>query len=312
MTATTTATAHRAAEDFVQGGYPLPWAFTDDHLEWQRTVRTFCENVVAPGAAERSIERRFDPDLVRATGELGAMGLLASSDLGGGDGDLRMACLAAEELATVDSSLAVTVHVQAISIALLAHLAADRTDLLKAILPDACAGRTFISFGLTEPGGGSDAGNIATSAKRDGSDWVINGAKQFITNSGTPMSRYVILFAATGPAEGRRAPVSAFLVPLDAPGVTVGKAYSKLGWRSSDTHPLFFDDVRVPADALIGDRGLGLPRGAAVPDLGQAAHRRHVHRAGSWLSVRHAAVRARPPLVRRRVGQPPSGRLPGL
>ena len=254
MTATR---AQQAGEDFVQGGYPLPWAFTDDHLQWQQTVRTFCERTVAPGASERTIERRFDPDLVLAAGELGAMGLLVGPDVGGGGGDLRMACLAAEELAVVDSSLAVTVHVQAISIALLAHLAADREDLLKQILPDACSGRTFISFGLTEPTGGSDAGHITTSARRDGSDWVINGAKQFITNSGTPMSRYVIAFAASGEAQGRRAPISAFLVPLDAPGVTVGGAYPKLGWRASDTHPLFFDDVRVPAEALIGTEGGG-------------------------------------------------------
>jgi short/branched chain acyl-CoA dehydrogenase len=250
-----TGTTLRTAEEFVRDGYPVPWAFTDDHLQWQQALRKFCTDAVAPGASERSIARRFDPDLVLATGELGAMGLLVSSALGGGGGDLRMACLAAEELATVDSSLAVTVHVQAISVALLAHLAAERTELLKQVLPDACAGRTFISFGLTEPSGGSDAGHITTSARRDGGDWVINGAKQFITNSGTPMSRYVILFAATGAAERGRAPISAFLVPLDAPGVTVGESYAKLGWRASDTHPLFFDDVRVPAGALIGTEG---------------------------------------------------------
>ena len=254
MTATRT---EQTAEEFVRGGYPLPWAFTEDHLQWQRTLQDFVERTVAPGAGERSMSRRFDPDLVLATGDLGAMGLLVGPDVGGGGGDLRMACLAAEELATVDSSLAVTVHVQAISIALLAHLAADREDLLKQVLPDACTGRTFISFGLTEPTGGSDAGQITTTARRDGSDWIINGAKQFITNSGTPMSRYVIAFVATGEAAGRRAPISAFLVPLDAPGVTVGGGYPKLGWRASDTHPLFFDDVRVPAEALIGVEGSG-------------------------------------------------------
>src|SRR5579875_3140483 len=139
-----TGTTLRTAEEFVRDGYPVPWAFTDDHLQWQQALRKFCTDAVAPGASERSMARRFDPDLVLATGELGAMGLLVSSALGGGGGDLRMACLAAEELATVDSSLAVTVHVQAISVALLAHLAAERTELLKQVLPDACAGRTFI------------------------------------------------------------------------------------------------------------------------------------------------------------------------
>ncbi len=247
----------RIAEDFVRSGYDVPWAFTDEHRQWQKVLEGFCADVVAPGAVERSIAGRFDPDLVRAVGELGAFGLLADPEYGGGGGDLRMACLTAEELATVDSSLAATVHVQAISVALLAHLAADRPDLLHDVLPAACTGQTFISFGLTEPTGGSDAGRMGTVARRDGTDWVINGSKQFITNSGTPFSRYVILFAATGESLAGRAPASAFLVPLDAPGVTVGGLYPKLGWRSSDTHPLFFDDVRVPADAMLGDEGKG-------------------------------------------------------
>jgi short/branched chain acyl-CoA dehydrogenase len=254
-----TASAAGSVEEFVVNGYELPWAFSDDHLQWQKVLRTFAQETVAPGAAERSIAGRFDPDLAAAAGRLGAYGVLVDPEFGGGGGDLRMACLAAEELATVDSSLAVTVHVQAISLALLAHLAPDRTDLLHEILPSACTGQTFVSFGLTEPSGGSDAGVIGTVARRDGDDWVINGAKQFITNSGTPFSRYVIVFAATGEVTGERgrAPVSAFLVPLDAAGVTVGGPYPKLGWRASDTHPLFFDDVRVPGEALLGDEGRG-------------------------------------------------------
>lgn len=237
--------------------YEVPWAFTDEHLEWQRTVAAFVADVVADGAAQRSIERRFDPELVRAAGRLGAFGLLAPEPHGAG-ADLRTLCLAAEEVATVDSSLAVTMHVQAISVALFAHLAKDQPELLAEVLPRAATGEDFISFGLTEPSGGSDAGNIATSARRDGDDWVINGSKQFITNSGTEFSRHVILFAATGEkVDGRRAPISAFLVPLDAPGVVVGPEYAKLGWRSSDTHPLYFDDVRVPGTALLGAEGTG-------------------------------------------------------
>ncbi|GLZ44250.1 acyl-CoA dehydrogenase [Actinomycetospora sp. NBRC 106375] len=242
--------------------YGVPWALDDHHRAWQRTVREFCAREVAPGAAQRSIDGTFDADLARAAGLLGAYGLLAEERFGGGGADLRTLCVTAEEMARVDSSLAVTVHVQAISVALLAHLAAGRDDLLAEVLPDACAGETFVSFGLTEPTGGSDAGNIGTTARRDGDDWVISGSKQFITNSGTPFSRYVILFAATGEAaagaNGRsRRPVSAFLVPLQAPGVTVGGPYAKLGWRASDTHPLFFDEVRVPGDALLGEEGRG-------------------------------------------------------
>lgn len=243
--------------EFLTEGYRAPWALAEEHLQWQETLRAFCESTVTPGAGARAIDSRFDPDLAAAVGKLGAYGVLVSKDYGGQGADLRSLCLAAEELAVVDSSLAVTVHVQAISAALLAHLAGGRPDLLREVLPSAATGETFISFGLTEPSGGSNAGNIATRARRDGDDWVISGAKQFITNSGTPFSRYVILFAATGEASGGRPPVSAFLVPLDAPGVTVGDLYPKMGWRSSDTHPLFFDDVRLPGDALIGTEGRG-------------------------------------------------------
>lgn len=251
---TTTLTA---AESFLAHGHDVSWALSDEHRQWQKVVQTFCKDVVAPGATERSIQGHFDADLARKVGATGAFGLLVAEEFGGGGADLRTHCIAAEELATVDSSLAVTVHVQAISLALLAHLGADRPDMLKEVLPSSCTGETFVSFGLTEPTGGSDAGNISTSARRDGTDWVINGSKQFITNCGTPFSKYVILFAATGDGPKGRPIVSAFLVPLDAPGVSVGGSYAKLGWKSSDTHPLFFDDVRLPSDALLGEVGRG-------------------------------------------------------
>lgn len=242
---------------FEAGGYGVPWALEKEHQDWQATVRDFSVNVVAPTAAERSIDARFDPELARAAGQLGAYGLMVPTEYGGGGADLRSVCLTIEELATVDSSLAVTVHVQTICVALFAHLAASRPELCREILPSASAGETFISIGLTEPSGGSDAGNISTVARQDGSDWIINGAKQFITNSGTPFSRYVILLAAVGENVAGRPPVSAFLVPLDAPGVTVGQRYPKLGWRASDTRPLFFDEVRVPAEALLSEPGRG-------------------------------------------------------
>ena len=237
----------------------LPWCFEDEHIAWQKTVQDFCHRVVAPGVVQRDLESRFDPDLIREVGRLGAFGLRVPEEHGGSGADLRSMCIAAEEFSVFDSSLAVTVHVQAISAALFHHLASE--DLRAEFLPGMASGETFCAFGLTEPTGGSDAGNIATRARRDGSDWIIHGAKQFITNSGTPFSKYVILFAAhegQGPtATGARAPISAFLVPLDAPGVTVGPRYPKMGWRSSDTHPLYFDGVRIPAQHLLGQEGRG-------------------------------------------------------
>ena len=237
----------------------LPWCFGDEHLAWQKTIAEFCQRVVAPGVIERDLQGEMDPELIREVGRLGAFGLRVAEAYGGSGADLRSMCIAAEEFAVLDSSLAVTVHVQAISASLFQHLASD--DLRAEFLPGMASGETFCAFGLTEPTGGSDAGNIGTRARRDGSDWVIDGAKQFITNSGTPFSKYVILFAAhdgDGSAPvGSRPPISAFLVPLDAPGVTVGPKYPKMGWRSSDTHPLYFDGVRVPAHHLLGQEGRG-------------------------------------------------------
>ncbi|HTC82449.1 MAG TPA: acyl-CoA dehydrogenase family protein, partial [Acidimicrobiia bacterium] len=237
----------------------LPWCFDDEHIAWQKAIQEFCQRVVAPGVVQRDLDGRFDPDLVREVGWLGAFGLRVPEAYGGSGADLRSMCIAAEEFSVVDSSLAVTVHVQAISAALFHHLAGD--DLRAEYLPAMAAGESFCAFGLTEPTGGSDAGNIGTRAARDGSDWIIDGAKQFITNSGTPFSHHVILFAAHDRAEvmatGGRAPISAFLEPLDAPGVTVGPKYPKMGWRSSDTHPLYFDGVRVPAHHLLGQEGRG-------------------------------------------------------
>lgn len=233
----------------------LPWCLTDEHRAWRQSVRRFCEDAIAPGVSERSAEQRLDPDLIRKLGEFGLFGIIVPYEYGGSGGDLTSLCIAVEELARVDSSVAVTVHVQAIDAALIGRLgtAAQKEEFL----PPMARGETFVAFGLTEPSGGSDAGNISTRAVHDGDEWVINGAKQFITNSGMPLSRYVILFAATGEGRAGRPRVSAFLVPLDAPGVTVAPAYTKLGWRSSDTHPLFFDDVRVPASALLGEERSG-------------------------------------------------------
>lgn len=233
----------------------VPWALDDDRRTWRRTVREFATNVIAPGATERSIEHRFDPDLVPKLADLGLFGMRVSEAYGGSPSDMTSFCLAIEELARADSGVAVTVHVAAISAALLDHLGSDEQK--RDLLPLAARGEAFVCFGLTEPSSGTDAGNIATHAKRDGDGWVLNGAKQFITNAGTPMASHVIVFASTGAGDNGRRPVSAFLVPIDTPGFTVAPGYSKLGWRSSDTRPLFFEDVRLPADALLGTEGRG-------------------------------------------------------
>ncbi|MFD7011946.1 acyl-CoA dehydrogenase family protein [Rhodococcus jostii] len=255
---TITPARHASGDSDASYGYELPWAFEPKHLRWQETVKRFAAEHVGPGASQRSRTASLDPDLVRRAAAMGMFGLLIEPRYGGKGADLRTLCLTIEELAVVDSSFAATVHVQSVCAALLQHLVKDRPDIGADILPGAASGETFISIALTEPSGGSDAGNVATAARQDGDSWVINGAKQFITNCGTPFSRYVIVTAAVGTsAEGHRPPLSVFLVPLDADGVTVGASYDKLAWRSSDTHPLQFDEVRVPASALLSEPGRG-------------------------------------------------------
>jgi alkylation response protein AidB-like acyl-CoA dehydrogenase len=232
----------------------VPWCLNDEHRAWRETVRAFASREIAPVAAENYATHHFPAELVPGLGRLGCFGLLVGNEHGGAGADMTSHCVAIEELARVDSSTAITVHVQAASTALLEFLGAEHQ--VGEIVRSAARGETFISFGLTEPASGSDAGNPSTRARRDGEQWVLNGAKQFITNAGTPFSKYVIVFAATGQsaAPGRPA-VSAFLVPLDAPGVTVAPSYDKLGWHASDTHPLFFEDVRLPGSALLGEEG---------------------------------------------------------
>lgn len=237
----------------------VPWALTDEHRAWRQVMRDFAREVVAPTAARRSAEKVCDLDLVQAVGRLGVYSLLLPG--AGAGGDLRSVCIAFEELAAVDGSLAVTVHVQTMNTTMFEMFTRDRPDLREPLLAEAARGDALLAFALTEPSGGSDAGNISTRAERDGDSWVINGAKQFITNSGTARSRAVLVFAATGQGPRSARPiVSLFLVPLDSEGLTVGPGYDKLGWRASDTHPLFFDDVRVPASALIGVEGEGYRR----------------------------------------------------
>jgi short/branched chain acyl-CoA dehydrogenase len=234
----------------------LPWCLTDEHRAWRETIRDFAEREIAPSALERNVDARFDASIMAALGGLGVYGSLLRASPAEAGPDMRAFCLTIEELARVDSGVAASTHVQAITTALFDHLASD--DQKHPLLGEMASGRSFVSFGLTEASGGSDAGSIATRARRDGDGWVISGSKEFITNSGTPFSRHVILFAASGEGSGPARPaVSAFLVPLDAPGVSVGGPYRKLGWRTSDTHPLYLDEVRLPAGALLGEEGTG-------------------------------------------------------
>jgi short/branched chain acyl-CoA dehydrogenase len=246
-----------ATDEYLSAGLELPWAFEDHHIEWQKIVRSFAHKEVEPDAGRRTWNARGDNKLIAAAAELGLFGLLIPDSSGGTGADLRTLCLSLEELAAVDVSFASTLHVQAVGAALLAHLAGADSAEGADILPQAAHGEAFISFGLTEPSMGSDAAAMKARATEKGNGWVLSGSKQFISNSGTSLSKYIIVFARS---EGSTAEpeYSAFLVPLDTPGVTVGPSYDKFGWRSADTHPVYFDDVQLPESALLGRRGDGL------------------------------------------------------
>jgi len=231
---------------------------TPEQEEFRQVVRRFAEEVVAPGAAERDRDETFPLDVVRKMAELGLFGLPFPEAYGGSDADAVTVCLAIEELGRIDQSVGITLSA---AIGLGGGMVArfGSPAQLDRWLGPIARGETLASFGLTEPGGGSDAAAAATTAKPDGDGWVLDGAKAFITNSGTEITGLHVIAAVTDPGEGSHG-MSTFLVRADAPGVTVEPPYRKLGWHASDTHGLVLDGVRVNGDALLGERGRGFPQ----------------------------------------------------
>jgi alkylation response protein AidB-like acyl-CoA dehydrogenase len=204
-------------------------------------------------------------------GEMGLFGLPISEEYGGMGGDYFALCLALEELARVDSSVAITLEA-GVSLGEMPIYRFGSEEQKREWLPALAAGERLGAFGLTEPGGGSDAGATRTTARLDGDEWVINGSKAFITNSGTDITSVVTITAITGErgADGRRE-ISAIMVPAGTPGFRVSQKYSKVGWSASDTRELFFDDVRVPAANLVGERGRGYAQFLSILDEGRVA-----------------------------------------
>lgn len=231
------------------------------------TVRDFATSEVAPVAEELDREKRFPYELIARLGELGMMGIPYPQEYGGGGADTLSYALAVEELARVDSSVAITVAAHtSLGTAPIANFGDD--EQRDRWLPELCSGRLLGAFGLTEPEAGSDAGNTKTTAKGNGGGWVINGSKQFITNAGTDISGCVTITAVTGQEDGR-AEISNLIVPTDAPGYSRGEPYRKMGWNASDTRPLTFEDCEVPADSLLGERGAGLRQFLSILDGGR-------------------------------------------
>ncbi|HEY2435579.1 MAG TPA: acyl-CoA dehydrogenase family protein [Solirubrobacteraceae bacterium] len=219
------------------------------------TCRDFAREVVAPAAEQLDREHRFGYDVIRQMGELGLFGLAFSEEVGGAGADFLSLCIAIEEISRADAGVGITLEA-AVCLGSAPIYEFGTADQKARWLPDLVAGRKLWAFGLTEPEAGSDAGATKTRAEQRDGKWVINGAKQFITNSGTDISAGVTLTAVTG-RNGGGSEISAFLVPSGTQGYHVLESYRKLGWHSSDTHPLSFEDCEVPAGNLLGPRGGG-------------------------------------------------------
>ncbi len=238
----------------------MDFDLTAEQREFQQVMRRFADQVVAPGAAERDEHETFPLQIVGEMASLGLFGMPFPAAVGGSDADAVTMCVAVEELGRVDQSAAITL---AAAVGLAGGMIArfGTQEQQQAWLPPLARGEALGSFALTEPGGGTDAAAAKTTAKLsdDGATWTIDGSKAFITNSGTPLTKFHVVAAATEPGGGPKG-LSTFIVPAGAGGITVAPPYRKLGWRSSDTHELSFSGAKVPADALLGERGRGFPQ----------------------------------------------------
>jgi butyryl-CoA dehydrogenase len=260
----------------------MSYELSAEHEAFRRSVREFAEAEIAPHAAEWDRKHHFPSDVVQKMGALGLMGLTAPEEYGGAgltgeEGAFTSLCLAIEEIGRVDQSMGITLEA-AVGLGINPILTFGTEEQKQTWLPDLVTGRTLAGFGLTEPGSGSDAGATRTKAELVDGEWVVNGSKQFITNSGSDITSVVTVTARTGSREvstgattTSKAEISTIIVPSGTPGFTAEPAYDKLGWHASDTHPLTFTDVRVPEANLLGERGRGFAQFLATLDDGRVA-----------------------------------------
>jgi alkylation response protein AidB-like acyl-CoA dehydrogenase len=246
------------------------FGLSDEHGALRDSVREFAREVVAPVIGDFYERHAFPYEIVGQMGKMGLFGLPFPEEFGGMGGDYFALCVALEELARVDSSVAVTLEA-AISLGAMPIYRYGSPAQKQRWLPLLTSGEAIAGFGLTEPGVGSDAGSTATRAVLDGDEWVINGSKAFITNSGTDITALVTVTAVTGTNEDGTKEISSIIVPSGTPGFTVQPGYSKVGWCASDTHELSFSDVRVPVDNLLGERGRGYAQFLRILDEGRVA-----------------------------------------
>jgi alkylation response protein AidB-like acyl-CoA dehydrogenase len=241
----------------------LDFDLSDEHALFRDTVRGFAEGRIGPQAHRLDSEGVFPVELVGEAAELGLLGIPLPEQWGGAGSDTLAYAIAIEELARVDSSFAITVAAHTSLGTMPIHLFGN-DDQKARWLPDLASGRRLASFGLTEAGAGSDAGASRTTARLEGDEWVIDGAKMFITNAGTPISALVTLTARTGDDE-----ISNIVVENGTPGYAQSPPLKKMGWRSSDTRELTFEGCRVPERNLLGPRGNGFRQFLEILDGGR-------------------------------------------
>ena len=248
----------------------LDTRLTDEQQQLRKTVEEFAREVVAPVSYQHDRDETFPYEVVRGMAEMGLFGLPFPEEYGGMGGDYFALCLAIEELARVDQSVAITLEAGCSLGAMPVHRFGTEAQKQE-WLPQLTSGQALGAFGLTEAGAGSDAGGTRTTAVLADGQWTINGSKAFITNSGTDITRLVTVTAVTGELPDGRKEISSILVPVPTPGFTAEPAYDKVGWHASDTHPLSFDDVRVPEENLLGQRGRGYANFLSILDEGRIA-----------------------------------------
>jgi len=243
---------------------------SDEQRAVRDLVRDLCEAEVKPNAGEWDEKHAFPYDVVAKMGELGLFGLSIPEEWGGSGGDFTSLCLAIEELARGDASIAITLEA-GVGLGIAPIYRFGNEEQKRRYLPELCAGRKLWAFGLTEAQSGTDAGASKTRATLDNGEWVINGSKAFITNSGTDITWGVTVTAVTGDGAGGRPAISTIMVEKGTPGYGIDPPYRKLGWHASDTHGLTFDDCRVPEANVLGEPGKGYAQFLSTLEAGRIA-----------------------------------------
>ncbi|WP_284983975.1 acyl-CoA dehydrogenase family protein [Arthrobacter sp. efr-133-TYG-118] len=247
---------------------------TEEYQDLSDSVREFADEVVAPVSTKHDEEHSFPYEVVKQMGEMGLFGLPFPEEFGGMGGDYFALALALEQLGRVDQSVAITLEA-GVSLGAMPVYRFGTQEQKEHWLPQLTSAEALAGFGLTEPEAGSDAGGTKTNAHLEDGRWVINGNKEFITNSGTDITRLVTVTAVTGQHERKdgsiKKEISTILVPTDTPGFTAEKAYNKVGWNASDTHPLTLNNVRVPEENMLGVRGRGYANFLSILDEGRIA-----------------------------------------